>query len=462
MERAIAQAPSSDELDQLVQMLLGSSREELWHLWEPQDEGKFAQQLSMALADAVRSAEHTPAFRAAIAPVITEGVMDTARRQPQKIGDALAPALGPAIRSMVRLAMDDINERIESGVRQTFSIDGLRWRWQAFRSGVPFGDVVLQHTRRYRVEHVMLIHRTSGTLLNDISRSDYNGKDAAVVASMLSAVTHFVADAFVVSDDDSDRQTSTVDRSQHRQFEVGSLMVKVEVMGELVLAAVIRGTPSADVSSLMIQTLELLQSIVGDAADHFDGDLAPFIPVEHLLHDCLVEQKLTAPAAVDAENETLAKPGFIARYAAMAMLLVGVAALSWDTHRRSEVFADYQALIEQQPGVVITNIKRANVFGRPAYHISGLLDPHGKHPAALPRESLFDLTWDLRAYMSLDPEITERRVIATLKPSSGVQVNVNAATLELSGIATADWLAVAQSSTIPGIMKVDSSRLFIL
>ena len=462
MERAIAHTPSNDELDQLVQMLLGSSREELWRLWEPQDAGKFAEQLSAALADAVRAAEHTPAFRSAIAPVITEGVMDTARRQPQKIGDALAPALGPAIRSMVRLAMDDINERIESGVRQTFSVDGLRWRWQAFRSGVPFGDVVLQHTRRYRVEHVMLIHRTSGTLLNDISRAGYNGKDAAVVASMLSAVTHFVADAFVVSDEETDGQAGAVDRTQHRQFEVGSLMVKVEVMGELVLAAVIRGTPSADVSSLLIETLELLQSIVGDAADHFDGDLAPFFPVEHLLHDCLVEQKLTAPSAADVEEDTLAKPGFFARYAAMAILLIGVAALSWDTHRRAEVFADYQAMVEQQPGVVITNIKRVNVFGRPAYHISGLLDPHGEHPATLPRESLFDLTWDLRAYMSLDSEIIERRAIATLNPSSRVQMNVNAATLELSGIASADWLAAAKSSVIPGIMKVDSSRLFVL
>lgn len=462
MDRAPVNAPSNDELDQLVQMLLGSSREELWHLWEPQDEGKFAQQLSAALADAVRAAEHTPAFRTAIAPVITEGVMDTARRQPQKIGDALAPALGPAIRSMVRLAMDDINERIESGVKQTFSVDGLRWRWQAFRSGVPFGDVVLQHTRRYRVEHVMLIHRTSGTLLNDISRPDYNGKDAAVVASMLSAVTHFVADAFVVSDVETEGQNPSVDHSQHRQFEVGSLMVKVEAVGELVLAAVIRGTPSADVSSLLIQTLELLQSIVGDAADHFEGDLAPFIPVEHLLQDCLVEQKLTAPAPVDVENEGLAKPSFFARYAVMAVLLMGVAALSWDTHRRAEVFADYQALIEGQPGVVITSVKRINVFGRPAYHISGLLDPHGKHPASLPRESLFDLTWDLRAYMSLDPEITERRAIATLQPSARVQVSVNEATLELSGIATADWLAAAQSSVIPGIRKVDSSRLFVL
>lgn len=461
MQQATASipSPSSAELDQLVQMLLGSSRDELWRLWEPEDEGKFAQQLSEALADAVRAAEHTPAFRAAIAPVITDGVMDTARRQPQKVGDALAPALGPAIRSMVRLAMDDINERIESGVKQTFSVDGLRWRWQAYRSGVPFGDVVLQHTRRYRVEHVMLIHRTSGTLLNDISRTDYHGKDAAVVASMLSAVTHFVADAFSDGSDGTNSSQDSVDQSRHRQFEVGSLMVKVEVLGELVIAAVIRGTPSAEVSSLLVQTLELLQSMVGDAAAHFDGDLAPFLQVEHLLHDCLVEQKLTATDDVDKKVD---KPSFYSRYLALGVLLLGLGLVSWDTHRRGQVFADYKTLIEHQPGLVITKIKRLNVFGRPAYHISGLLDPHGEHPASLPRESLFDLTWDLHAYMSLDPEITERRVVAVLQPSSKVQVSVNAATLELSGIATADWLERAKSSVIPGITRVDSSRLFVL
>jgi predicted ABC-class ATPase len=47
----------------------------------------------------------------------------------------------------------------------SISWQGVKWRLEAMRTGKPFGEVVLLHTLRYRVEQVFPIQRESGLLL---------------------------------------------------------------------------------------------------------------------------------------------------------------------------------------------------------------------------------------------------------------------------------------------------------
>jgi OOP family OmpA-OmpF porin len=76
------------------------------------------------------------------------------------------------------------------------SFRGLKWRLEALMTGVPFAEVVLRHTLRYRVEQVFLIHRQTGLLLQHVTAESMLVPGAEMVAAMLSAIRDFVRDSF--------------------------------------------------------------------------------------------------------------------------------------------------------------------------------------------------------------------------------------------------------------------------
>ena len=94
-------------------------------------------------------------------------------------------------RRTIECAPDGINFEIKSVIKgaphaiglnrtldQSFSLKGLSWRLEAWRTGVPFHQIVLRNTLIYRVEQVFLIHRDSGLLIQHLARADVETQDA--------------------------------------------------------------------------------------------------------------------------------------------------------------------------------------------------------------------------------------------------------------------------------------------
>jgi OOP family OmpA-OmpF porin len=443
---SISDAPL--EIDQLTRLLFGASRDELLASWaHPSREHLLAQQADL-LGEAVNEAAGDTRFTTAIAPVIASGVLDTARRQPDTIGEAIAPALGPGIRSMIKTALEGMNQRIETSVQQLFTVQGLKWRWESYRTGVQVSELVLRDTLSYRVEHVLLIHRASGTLLKDAMQPDCRGKDPAVLASMLTAVADFISDAFSASD-----------AVAQRQFAIGDMTVRVLSVGDLVLAAVIRGEAPQSVTEKLQRCLESCSLIAGESAQRFCGDLSAFAPLVPFLDECLVSQNIK-----DRRGGSLNGVSPVRRWLGPLLLFAATAltAWLWIDYRQSKAWTEFLSQLESHPGFVLLEHERVNRFGRPQYAVTGLLDEHADAPQKLATDAGHRISWRLHSFISGDPVMLARRAGQRLNAHGDTLLEVFGSTLHVAGWATREWVEKAQTTPVAGIVAVNTDRVRLI
>ena len=161
---------------------------------------------------------------------------------------------------------------------------GLKWRWEAWRTGTSFAEVVLKHTLVYRVEHVFLIHRHTSLLIAHAASQDATSQDPQLVSSMLAAIQEFVRDSF------SEQQGLD-------SLRLGELRVWSEPGRFATLVAVIRGNPPEELHERFRSVLEQIHAERPDALEGFDGDSSGFADVEAALTDCVQLKQEAAPSA---------------------------------------------------------------------------------------------------------------------------------------------------------------------
>ena len=153
------------------------------------------------------------------------------RKDPKPLADAIFPIMGPAIRKSIAAALSGMVQSLNQTLSYSLSAQGLKWRWEALRTGKSFSEVVLLHTLRYRVEQVFLIHRETGLLLRHLSAGASVVQDADMVSGMLTAIQDFVKDSFTVGQGD-----------QLQTMQLVDLTVWIEQGPLAILAGAIRGT----------------------------------------------------------------------------------------------------------------------------------------------------------------------------------------------------------------------------
>ena len=157
-----------------------------------------------------------------------------------------------------------------------FTLQGLKWRLESRRTGVPYAQIVLKHSLVYRVEQAFLIDAKSGLLLSHSFLPGLKVPDAAVIAGMLTAIQDFVRDAFRPG------EGGTL-----RTFSVGEHTVQLETGPLAMIALVIRGEAPPALLVKQQQTLEEVHRQYGRALAEFTGDSAPFASACALLDKCL-------------------------------------------------------------------------------------------------------------------------------------------------------------------------------
>ena len=137
---------------------------------------------------------------------------------------------------------------------------GLQWRWEAFRTGKSFAEVVLLHTLRFRVEQVFLIHKKTGLLLNHVLAEGVSGQGEEVISGMLTAIQDFVRDSFGQGKDDG-----------LESLQIGDLTVWIEQGSGAILAGVIRGAPPIELREVFQETLETIHAQFSELLQTFPG-----------------------------------------------------------------------------------------------------------------------------------------------------------------------------------------------
>ena len=428
------EAPDSEEeLARLRELLLGPERRRLEELSRRLDAaGLTPEELAEVLPEAIAlRAGRDRQLARALSPTVEGAIRESVRRNPRDIATAIFPVLGPAIRKAIAEAMANLVRSINAAVEHSLSPRGLGWRLEAWRTGVPYAQVVLRHSLVYRVEQVFLVHAVSGLPLAHAAIPDLAAADADLVSGMLTAIQDFVRDSF------------RAEGGELRTFSVGELTVQVEQGPQAVLAAVIRGQAPGALVPRLQDALETVHLRFAPELAVFAGNAEPFAAAEPVIAQCLETVLQPRPD----------RPRAWLRWALPLALLALLALAFWLRGERR--WQDALSRLRAEPGVVLTEASR----GWGGWRLRGLRDPMAADPVVLlsasgARPGRLDARFE--PYLSLDPALVLARARRELAIPPDVAASLRADTLVLAGAAPPGWLARVGGARLPvGAVAVD-------
>jgi outer membrane protein OmpA-like peptidoglycan-associated protein len=446
------EAPSTgtegpDPIGELRRLLLVPEHAQVAKIQERLDDPEIhAEDVSRVLPEAIaiRATKDRELTRVML-PTIEEAILSSVRRDPQVLVDALFPVMGPAIRKAIASALASMIESLNETLERSFSVQGLKWRWESWRTGKPLPEVILLRTLVYRVEQVFLIHRKTGLLLAHVSATSAGVQDADMVSGMLTAIRDFVQDSFGGSREQS------LD-----SFKVGEMTVRIEQGPEAVLAAVIRGNAPPELRSLLTETVEAIHLDQADALANFQGDASPFERSRPRLEACLKRQQLTRADRGPGAGTRKAPRTYLRT--ALAILLIGVAVWSFFALRRSARWQGYLGRLAVEPGIAVIDSGRRG--GK--YFVTGLRDPLATDPKAMLAESEISsasVVGDWKPYQALHPKFIVARARRVLDPPSTVTLRATDGALLATGTAPHRWIEEARvrSRVFADVARFDDS-----
>ncbi len=412
--------PGDLELEQLRTLLVGREIETLSRLTGVVDDPeRLAAAIGRVLPTAIAQATSDTRMGHVLAPVMEKAAESSIRNDPKTLVNILYPTIVPAIRKSIGETIDETFQRLNQTLKYSLTWRGLKWRWEAWRTGRPFAEVVLKHTLVYQIEHVFLIHRHTGLLIAHVAAENAVSQDPQLVSSMLAAIQDFVRDSF-----------SGAEHQGLDSVQLGELRLWSEPGPFAALIAVIRGDPPEGLHDTMRNILSRIHAERHHALESFDGDSAGLVDVEARLRELV---------ALSAHAPPRTRLGRVIVVALLLLLLASaVAWAAWWWHNQ-RLWEGYLDRLRAQPGIAITDAgKRDGKFV-----VSGLRDPLAVNPLALLGESGIDparVEAHFEPYQALDPQSVLKRLNASLDPPPSVTLSVAGNRIVAHGSAPRPWL----------------------
>ncbi|MGB8538038.1 MAG: OmpA family protein [Acidobacteriaceae bacterium] len=441
---ALPRLEGDPKLEALRSLILEQDRAAIAKLQQKFDDPRqFAEAISSVLADAFALAgARDDQLAKVLAPILELATQASIRKNPGTLVGILYPLMGSVVRKSISESLDGTLQRMNQAFKHSFSWQGLRWRLEALRSGSSFADVVLKHTVQFRVEHVFLIHRKTGLLIEHVAAPEATAQDPQLVSGMLSAIQDFVRDSF--------EGTNKSGGSGIDTLRLGDLLLWCEEGPFAFLAAVIRGNPPESLHAVLRETLTNIHDQYRSSLEEFQGDSAT-------LGD------LATPLALDLQQQERPRETKLSPWLWGIPLVLLLLAGAWVIQRtivRHRVDA-YVERLREEPGIVVASSELRN--GK--WQISGLRDPLAADPAVVLSQSGLDpkrVAGHWESYQALNPAIVLRRLAASLNPPPSVSLSLKGDTVEVSGSVPQYWTERARVlvAALPaGSPKVDFSGL---
>ena len=162
----------TEEFEELRRLLLSREREQLRELSDRlSDKERRSQDIASVLPEAIKmSRERGEQLTHALRPAVEGSIKESIDQRPQLFVDALHPIIGPIVRKSVAETLRRLLQSFNQTLEHTFSWRGLKWRWEALRTGRSFAEVVMLRSLVYRVEQLFLIHRETSLSLLHVTR----------------------------------------------------------------------------------------------------------------------------------------------------------------------------------------------------------------------------------------------------------------------------------------------------
>ncbi|HWR17488.1 MAG TPA: OmpA family protein [Terriglobales bacterium] len=428
-------------LAELRELIVGPEQRELADLRARLDDPELrTQDLSQIVAEAIAlRARHDRAMLRTLQPMIEEALRISVERDPKIIADSLFPIIGQAVRKAVAHSLRGMVESLNHILERSFSLESLKWRFEALRTGKSFGEIALMRSLRFRVEQVFLIHRETGLLLNHVAAKGAVVQDTDLVSGMLTAVQDFVRDSF------------TGGKSEELEtMQVGEYVVWVQHGPSALLAAVVSGAAPPDLRNVFQKALEGIHADFAAQLSSFSGDSSSVADTTPRLQACLL-------------GSQAAKPKHSYRWVwPVALLTIIIVGGSFYLIRQRMRWNAYVERLSREPGIILASEQR----GWNSYSVVGLRDPLAADPEVLLKESGVNpekvhSRWE--PYSSLDPTFATARKLLNTRDAIEQQVirfAVSSSTLDAAELAKLDMIQ-AQISFLARQAKSMSSPVTI-
>ena len=407
------QVESEQQLEQIRALILGKNNRIILESIKKDARNIVGNVLTEALHDRQKE---DGSVNKVLLPLIEDSVAHSVMHHSDKLVNSLYPLMGSLVRKSVTSFLADFMEKTNQLIDSSFTIKGLKWRIEAWQAGVNFSQYVASQTFSYRVEHVLLIDRETGLLLNFVDLGKASKGDADLISSMLTAINDFVGDSFLDNDNGLKEQLQTVTTDNF------NLLIKPGPSA--LIAAAVMGNPPQAISNQLQVTLEEIHRLYNDELNQFDGNNQSFANSEALLLDCLLsEQKKTEPS-------TEKKPWFAWILVFIIAVIICLKTFQWWENER---LTEKLMMLDNQPGIIVNKIY---VHNDKQVEIDILRDPNAigvgewLQTQGLTIESLALVE---RQYYSLSPEILLVRANQILAQHSQIQSNWQNEVLNLSG-----------------------------
>ena len=428
------------DLNRVKKIILGDEYDELLKLRdEINDDGKFAKLVSNIIAEALKArAAKDDSISEALSATIDQAISSSINQDPKKLAQSLYPIMGPAIRKSISETMQQMLDNLNQLLEDSVSSQSLRWRFDAWRTGRPYSEIMMLNTLEYSVEQVFLIHRETSLLIHHQFSEFADTRDPDMVSSMFSAIQDFIEDSF-----------STQEGDLLDTLRLGELSILLTRGPYAVLAVVVRGRIPEGLRNSLSTTLESLHRLKKSELANYGGDPDDFADIADDLKKLLLVQR--------KEAKEKGKP-WLAMVAITAML-----SLSGYWYYIEDQAAQFRAslvsLLSQEPGLVVLSSE----FDDDVLSITLLADPLAKDPSEIvdPIQEGFTVSFSMYSHLSALDEIVGRRVTSVLIPSPQLQTDVRDGRLFLSGRVDGDWLAEFNGywPAITGVNAIDISAL---
>ena len=363
-------------------------------------EEQFTEEVSKVLANALKRAQKKDSkLDIVLAKPIQDGVTKTFSENKQSIIDSLLPIMGQLIRKTVTNSIKqfvaDINRTLELG----FSAKALKWRWQSYKTGIPFAEIVFEKTIRYQVNEIFIIDNETGLLVQHVGKEE-TLKDKNAMSAMLTAIKDFVGDSLQSTD------------SGLMSADFGDSQILIATGPKVYLAMIVKGSPSERLKELNQKLIEEIHSNFSDSLldtnnfQSIDG-------IEDFLRPYLVTKNITE------EKKSINWVPWI-----IGLLLI-ISGLSYLAYKRHTEFNQAQNIVNSTPGLYLQELKKSG----DGFVAKGLLDPD----ADVSQLKENNIQLETKPFISLDEEIIDLRINNILKPYSKVNYNLDHKTLSLTG-----------------------------
>ena len=388
-DAATDHADSEQQLEKVRTLLLGKENSRITKSIQKDARSLVADVITEALHDRQKKDN---SVNKVLQPFVEESVKQSVAHNSEQLVSSLYPLVGSLVRKSVAAFLSDFMEKTNQLLENSLTIKGLKWRFKARQSGVSYAQYAASQTFVYRVEHVFLIHRETGLLLNTVALDHESKSNADIVSAMLTAINDFVGDSFLSDQEGQKEQLQSVSTDNF------NLLIKPGPSA-LVVAAV-SGNPPQSISNQLQLTLENIHSLYFDELNRFNGDNKDFNSADNLLRDCLLsEQK----EIVAKQKKT---PWLAWSIVFLVVIYLGYQSFNWF---KSAQLHEKIMQLDSQPGIIIKQLKikqlddiTLDVLRDPdALNIHDWLKDNALNPA--------QLTITERNYHSLDQQILQQR-----------------------------------------------------